>query len=103
MAIFTGAGVAIVTPFREDGSVDYDSLDRLIDFHCENGTDSIVICGTSGEAATLTEEEHMKCVKFTVERTKGRIPVIAGTGSIVRQLQWHFLRKQQVMVQTGFL
>ena len=81
MAIFTGAGVAIVTPFREDGSVDYDSLDRLIDFHCENGTDSIVICGTSGEAATLTEEEHMKCVKFTVERTKGRIPVIAGTGS----------------------
>lgn len=81
MAIFTGAGVAIVTPFREDGSVAYDSLDRLIDFHCENGTDSIVICGTSGEAATLTEEEHMKCVKFTVERTKGRIPVIAGTGS----------------------
>ena len=81
MAIFTGAGVAIVTPFRKDGLVDYDSLDRLIDFHCENGTDSIVICGTSGEAATLTEEEHMKCVKFTVERTKGRIPVIAGTGS----------------------
>ena len=81
MAIFTGAGVAIVTPFREDGSVAYDSLDRLIDFHCENGTDSIVICGTSGEAATLTEKEHMKCVKFTVERTKGRIPVIAGTGS----------------------
>lgn len=81
MAIFTGAGVAIVTPFRKDGSVDYDSLDRLIDFHCENGTDSIVICGTSGEAATLTEEEHMKCVKFTVERTKSRIPVIAGTGS----------------------
>lgn len=81
MAIFTGAGVAIVTPFKEDGSVDYNSLDELIDFHCENGTDSIVICGTSGEAATLTEREHMECVKFTVERTKGRIPVIAGTGS----------------------
>lgn len=81
MAIFTGAGVAIVTPFKEDGSVDYDSLDRLIDFHCENGTDSIVICGTSGEAATLTEAEHMECVKFTIERAKGRIPVIAGTGS----------------------
>lgn len=81
MAIFTGAGVAIITPFKEDGTIDYDSLDRLIDFHCENGTDSIVICGTSGEAATLTEEEHMACMKFTIERTKGRIPVIAGTGS----------------------
>lgn len=81
MAIFTGAGVAIVTPFKEDESIDYDRLDELIDFHCENGTDSIVICGTSGEAATMTEREHMECVKFTVERTKGRIPVIAGTGS----------------------
>lgn len=81
MAIFTGAGVAIVTPFKEDCSIDYDSLDRLIDFHCANGTDSIVICGTSGEAATMTEREHMECIKFTVERTKGRVPVIAGTGS----------------------
>lgn len=81
MAIFTGAGVAIVTPFQKDGAVDYNKLDELIDFHCENGTDSIVICGTSGEAATMSEREHMKCVKFTVERTKGRIPVIAGTGS----------------------
>ena len=81
MAIFTGAGAAIVTPFREDRSIDYDSLDRLIDFHCINGTDSIVICGTSGEAATMTEQEHMECIKFTIERTKGRIPVIAGTGS----------------------
>ena len=81
MAIFTGAGVAIVTPFKEDETIDYERLDELIDFHCENGTDSIVICGTSGEAATMTEREHMECVKFTVERTKGRIPVIAGTGS----------------------
>lgn len=81
MAIFTGAGVAIVTPFRENGTIDYEKLDELIDFHCENGTDSIVICGTSGEAATMTEQEHMECVKFTIERTRGRIPVIAGTGS----------------------
>lgn len=81
MAVFTGAGVAIVTPFKEDESIDYDRLDELIDFHCTNGTDSIVICGTSGEAATMTEKEHMECVKFTIERTKGRIPVIAGTGS----------------------
>lgn len=81
MAIFTGAGVAIVTPFQENGAVDYEKLDELIEFHCENGTDSIVICGTSGEAATMIEQEHMECVRFTIERTKGRIPVIAGTGS----------------------
>ena len=74
-------GVAIITPFHEDGSVNYDKLDELIDFHCENGTDSIVICGTTGESSTLTEEEHMECIKFTIERTKKRIPVIAGTGS----------------------
>lgn len=81
MSIFKGAGVAIITPFREDGSVNYDKLDELIDFHCNNGTDSIVICGTTGESSTLTEEEHMECIKFTIERTKKRIPVIAGTGS----------------------
>lgn len=81
MAIFTGAGVALVTPFRKDGSVNYDKLDELIDYHCENGTDSIIICGTTGESSTLSEEEHMECIKFAVERTKKRIPVIAGTGS----------------------
>ncbi len=81
MAIFTGSGVAIVTPFHEDESIDYDRLDELIDFHCNNSTDSIIICGTSGESACMTEEEHMECVKFTIERVKGRVPVIAGTGS----------------------
>lgn len=81
MAIFTGAGVAIVTPFNEDESINYDKLDQLIDFHCNNGTDSIIICGTTGESATMTEEEHAECVRFAIERTKGRIPVIAGTGS----------------------
>ena len=81
MAIFKGSGVAIVTPFKEDGSIDYDKLDELIDYHCENGTDSIIICGTTGESATMTEEEHMDCVKFAIERTKKRIPVVAGTGS----------------------
>ncbi len=81
MAIFTGAGVALVTPFKADGSVNYDMLDELIDFHCNNGTDSIIICGTTGEASTLSEEEHMECIKFTVKQAKGRIPVIAGTGS----------------------
>ncbi len=82
MAIFTGAGVAVVTPFkREDESIDYNKLDQLIDFHCTHGTDSIVICGTTGESATMTEAEHAECVRFAIERTKGRVPVIAGTGS----------------------
>ena len=70
MSIFKGAGVAIITPFHEDGSINYDKLDELIDYHCGNGTDSIIICGTTGESSTLTEEEHMECIKFTIERTK---------------------------------
>lgn len=81
MTIFKGSGVAIVTPFHADGSVNYDKLDELIEFHCNNGTDSIIICGTTGESSTLSETEHMECIRFTVERTKGRLPVIAGTGS----------------------
>ncbi len=81
MAIFTGAGVAIITPFHEDGSVNYERLEQLIDFQCNNGTDSIIICGTTGESATLSELEHVECIKRAVEFTKGRIPVIAGTGS----------------------
>lgn len=81
MSIFKGAGVALITPFHADGSVNYDKLDELVDFQCENGTDSLIICGTTGESSTLTEEEHMRCIKFSVERTRGRIPVIAGTGS----------------------
>lgn len=81
MAIFTGAGVAIVTPFHADGSVNYDKLEELINYHCDNGTDSIIICGTTGESATLSEAEHVECIKKAVEFTKGRIPVVAGTGS----------------------
>ena len=81
MAIFTGAGVAIITPFHEDGSINYDQLKKLVDYHCENGTDSIVICGTTGESATMTEEEHLECIKRTIDFTAGRTPVIAGTGS----------------------
>ncbi len=81
MAIFTGSGVAIVTPFHADGSINYSKLEEMIDFHCNNGTDSIVICGTTGESATMTEQEHVDCIKKAVEFTRGRIPVVAGTGS----------------------
>ena len=81
MAIFTGSGVALVTPFLADQSVDYEGLDRLLEYHVSHATDSIIICGTTGESSTLSEEEHMDVIKFAVERLKGRIPVIAGTGS----------------------
>ena len=80
MAVFKGAGVAIVTPFYPDGSVNFDKLEELIDFQCNNGTDSIVICGTTGEAATLAEAERELCIKRAVEFTKGRVPVVAGVG-----------------------
>jgi len=79
--IFTGAGVAIATPFNDDGSINYDELGRLIDFNIENGTDAIIICGTTGESATMSDEEHIECIRYAVEKTAKRVPVIAGTGS----------------------
>lgn len=79
--IFTGAGVAIITPMLEDGSVDYAGLAKNIDFQIENGTDAIIICGTTGESSTLDDKEHRECIRFAVEHTHNRIPVIAGTGS----------------------
>lgn len=81
MAVFKGAGVAIVTPMKEDGAVDYDQFRKLIEFQIENGTDAIIVCGTTGEASTLTHEEHLETIKYCVEVVDGRIPVIAGTGS----------------------
>ncbi len=81
MAIFTGAGVAIVTPFHADGSVNYNKLEELINYQIDHGTDSIVICGTTGESPTLSEKEHVDVIKKAVEFTKGRVPVVAGTGS----------------------
>lgn len=79
--IFTGAAVAIITPFNADGSINYDELGRIIDDQIENGTDAIVICGTTGESATMTDDEHRDCIKFAVTHTAGRVPVIAGAGS----------------------
>lgn len=81
MAIFTGAGVAIITPFKANGEVNYDKLGEIIDFQIDNGTDSIVIVGTTGEASTLTHEEHVECIRYAVDRTAKRVPVVAGTGS----------------------
>lgn len=81
MAIFTGAGVAIVTPFKANGDVNYEMFAEQIEYQIKNGTDAIIVCGTTGEAATLTHDEHIECIRFCVEKTAGRIPVIAGTGS----------------------
>ena len=79
--IFTGSGVAIVTPMNTDGSVNYDMLGQLIEFQIANGTDAIITCGTTGESATLSHEEHCKVIQFTIDKTAGRVPVIAGAGS----------------------
>jgi len=79
--IFTGAGVAIVTPMNEDGSINFEEFAKIIDFQIENGTDAIIVCGTTGESSTMTDEEHIECIRFAVEKTAKRVPVIAGTGS----------------------
>ncbi|MCH5265467.1 MAG: 4-hydroxy-tetrahydrodipicolinate synthase [Lachnospiraceae bacterium] len=81
MSIFTGAGVALITPMKGDGSVNYDKLEELLEFQIAGGSDAIIICGTTGESSTLTHEEHIACIRYACEVTKKRIPVIAGTGS----------------------
>lgn len=81
MAIFTGAGVAIVTPMKANGEVNYEKFGELIEFQIANGTDAIIVCGTTGEASTLSHEEHLDTIKYCIDKVAGRIPVVAGTGS----------------------
>lgn len=81
MAIFTGAGVALITPMNADGSVNYEKMREIIEFQIKNQTDAIIICGTTGEASTLSHEEHIECIRFCCEVVDKRIPVVAGTGS----------------------
>lgn len=81
MAIFTGAGVAIVTPFKENGEVNYEQFAQMIEYQIKNGTDAIIVCGTTGEASTLSHEEHIDVIRYCVKCVNGRIPVIGGTGS----------------------
>ena len=81
MSLFKGSGVAIVTPFNEDESINFEKLGELIDWQIEESTDAIIICGTTGEAATMDDNEHKESIRFAVEKVAGRIPVIAGTGS----------------------
>ena len=81
MAIFKGAGVAIITPMHEDGSVNYEKLEEILEYQIANSTDAIIICGTTGESYTMTHGEHLKTIKFTIDKVAKRVPVIAGTGS----------------------
>lgn len=81
MAIFTGAGVAIITPFNEDGSINFEAFGEIIEAQIAGGTDAIIVCGTTGESSTMTDEEHVATIKYCVEKVAGRVPVIAGTGS----------------------
>jgi len=98
MCIFKGSGVAIITPFHKDGTINFPMLKKLIDFHCENSTDAIIICGTTGESAALTDEEKIACYKAAVEYTAGRIPVIAGTGT---NATFHAIRLTKAAQEAG--
>lgn len=81
MAVFEGAGVALITPFKDNGEINYEKLEEILEEQIAGGTDAIVACGTTGEASTMTHEEHLDVIRFACEKVKGRIPVVAGTGS----------------------
>ncbi|HAC42147.1 MAG TPA: 4-hydroxy-tetrahydrodipicolinate synthase, partial [Paraprevotella xylaniphila] len=81
MSIFTGSAVALITPFNPDGSVNFEKLKELIDFHLAHKTDALVVCGTTGEASTLTDEDQVECIRVAAEHVNKKVPVIAGAGS----------------------
>lgn len=100
--IFKGSGVALITPFK-NGKVDFDAMDGLLDWHVEQGTDAIVVCGTSGEASTLQDDEHLETIDFTIKKIAGRIPVIAGVGSNSTDHAIHFSKEAEKMGADGLL
>ena len=103
MSVFTGAGVAIITPMTESGEVNYPKLEELLNYQIENGTDAIIICGTTGESSTLTHEEHLEAIRFTIEKVAGRIPVIAGTGSNCTQTAIYLSQEAEKYGADGLL
>ncbi|MCI5730896.1 MAG: 4-hydroxy-tetrahydrodipicolinate synthase [Eubacterium sp.] len=103
MAIFTGAGVALITPMNEDGSVNYSKLKEILEYQIAHKTDAIIICGTTGEASTLSDEEHLECIRYTCEVVNGRIPVIAGTGSNCTQSAIELSKKAEESGADGLL
>lgn len=103
MAIFKGAGVALITPFNEDETVNYDMLGELIERQIAGKTDAIIVCGTTGEPATMTEDEKLAVIKYAVEKTAGRIPVIAGTGGNATRVVIDFSKKTEALGVDGLL
>jgi 4-hydroxy-tetrahydrodipicolinate synthase len=103
MSIFTGAGVAIVTPMKENGDVDFEAYGELIDYQIENGTDAIISCGTTGESSTLSHEEHLDVIRYAIERTAKRVPVIAGTGSNSTKEALHLSTEAEKLGADGLL
>lgn len=103
MAIFEGAGVAIVTPFHEDGSVNYEKFAELVEDQIQNGTDAIIVCGTTGESSTLTHEEHLDVIKFCAETVNHRVPVVAGTGSNCTQTAVYLSKEAEKYGVDGLL
>ncbi len=101
--MFRGSIVALVTPFKEDFEIDFEAYGRLIDWHVESGTDGLVPCGCTGEAATLSHDEQIQCIKFTIERAAGRVPVIAGTGSNSTREALSLTRKAKELGADGAL
>ena len=103
MAIFKGAGVAIVTPMYENGEVNYDQFAKLVEFQIENGIDAIIVCGTTGEASTLTHEEHLDVIRYCVKVVNGRVPVVAGTGSNCTETAVYLSKEAEAAGADGLL
>lgn len=103
MSLFKGAGVALVTPMKEDKTIDFESLERLVDFQLMNETDAIIVCGTTGEPATMTEEERLEVISFVVKKVNKQIPVIAGTGANCTENVVLFSQKVEALGVDGLL
>ncbi len=103
MSLFKGAGVALVTPFHEDQSVNYEELGRILEFQIAGGTDAVIVCGTTGEPVTMTEEERLSVIEYTVKTVAGRIPVIAGSGGNCTNSVISFSKKCQQLGVDGLL
>lgn len=103
MSIFTGAGVAIVTPMKENGEVNFEKLGEILEEQIAGQTDAIIICGTTGESSTLTHEEHLETIKYTIDKVNKRIPVIAGTGSNCTQTAIYLSQEAEKYGADGLL
>lgn len=103
MSIFKGSGVAIVTPMHDNGEVNYEQFAKLLEFQIANGTDAIIVCGTTGESSTLSHEEHLEVIRYCIKTVAGRIPVIAGTGSNCTETAVYLSKEAEAAGADGLL